>query len=105
VRKGEKSTSVFFWKKLITDEEAEAEPKARFVTRAYSVFNADQVDGYEMPVIPALSESERIERAERFFGQIPVNRFEGKIACYSPASDTLRCRRSASSRMPNPSTR
>lgn len=93
VRKGEKSASVFFWKNL---KEGQAgapsaeEGKARFVARAYNVFNADQVDGYEAPVVPVLSEAERIARAERFFAAIPASiTYTESTPCFIPSTDAV----------------
>lgn len=73
VRKGEKSTSVVFWKFFDEEDDHEgskADERRNHkggMARAYHVFNAAQVDGYEIPAIPQLPETERIERAERFF--------------------------------------
>ena len=70
VRKGEKATPVVFWKFFDEEEPREnSEGNERsnhkgVMARAYHVFNAAQVDGYELPVIPRLPETERIERAE-----------------------------------------
>lgn len=95
VRKGEKSASVFFWKNLSEGQEerqAEAEDgsRARFVARAYHVFNADQVDGYKAPSLPVLSEEERIAEAEAFFSAIPATiTHGGNMACYKPEADTV----------------
>lgn len=93
VRKGEKSASVFFWKNLREADEAQTESeesRARFVARAYSVFNADQVDGYEPPIVPALSEDDRIEQAEGYFSKIPATvETGGNQACYIPSADRV----------------
>lgn len=92
VRKGEKSAPVFFWKKLDSDEaegSTDEEARARFVARAYNVFNADQVDGFETEQLPELPESERIERAEKFFAGIPAIVNDGAMACYIPQTDTV----------------
>ncbi|MDQ0465584.1 antirestriction protein ArdC [Caulobacter ginsengisoli] len=95
VRKGEKAASVFFWKNLREGQEeargTEEHSPAKFVARAYSVFNADQVEGYEAPVVPALSEDERIARAEAFFSAVPaIIQHEGNQACYIPSRDVVR---------------
>lgn len=96
VRKGEKSTSVVFWKFFDEEDEAEAsEGNERsnhkgVMARAYHVFNAAQVDGYEIPAIPYLPETERIERAEQFFGGLQADiREGGSRAFYSPAEDYI----------------
>lgn len=91
VKKGEKSASVVFWKNLAsTDgEQEESEQRAQFVARGYSVFNANQVDGYAPEPMPELPESERIACAERFIASLPAVIGEGDIACYIPASDRI----------------
>lgn len=95
VRKGEKSASVFFWKNLSegrdTDQAttSDEEGRARFVARAYNVFNAEQVDGYEAPTVPTLSDAERIAKAEAFFAAIPADIRDGNMACYVPSEDRV----------------
>jgi hypothetical protein len=66
VRKGEKAAPVFFWKSLRGCEEASEQEDERplFVARGYSVFNAEQVESYVAPVVPILSDEERIAQAE-----------------------------------------
>jgi antirestriction protein ArdC len=94
VRKGEKAASVFFWKNLSESTEGEGSEdeggRARFVARAYSVFNADQVEGYAPEPTPVLSEAERIAEVEAFFSKIPAElSFGGNRACYIPAADRV----------------
>ena len=96
VRRGEKSASVFFWKNLREGQDENAadagkeEGRARFVARAYNVFNADQVDGYEAPVMPVLPEAERVANADRFFAAIPAEiSHGGNTACYVPSADRV----------------
>lgn len=93
VRAAEKSASVFFWKNLREQQDGgqpgDEKDQARFVARAYSVFNAGQVDGYETPAIPILSEDERIAAAERFFASIPAEISQSDSACYLPAQDRV----------------
>lgn len=95
VRKGQKSASVFFWKNLRDGQEEsggadEEGSRARFMARAYNVFNADQVDGYEAPVVPVLSEAERLAEADRFFAAIPAQvTHGGNSACFVPSADRV----------------
>jgi len=97
VRKGEKSAAVFFWKNLsegqdgerASDSGDEDSNRARFVARAYNVFNAEQVEGYAAPTVPQLSEEERIARAEAFFAAIPAKISDGNKACYIPSEDRV----------------
>jgi antirestriction protein ArdC len=96
VRKGEKGSPVVFWKTARQEEEeagqGEEESMARpkMFARAYSVFNLDQVDGYEPQPMPTLSEDERIERADEFFADLGPEIHHGGIqAYYSPTSDHI----------------
>ena len=95
VRKGEQATSVLLWKQLgggeqDTGSEEPGDTRSRFVARAYSVFNADQVDGYSPLVMPVLSEAERIAQAEAFFAAIPARIEHGGNRCfYVPSEDRV----------------
>ncbi len=107
VRKGEKSTSIVFWK--IGDKESsedttegdnpEQQTERRLIiARGYAVFNADQVDGYtpkveEQPaaLLPdPLPRAQRIDHIEQFFAAIGADiRHGGNRAFYRPASDHI----------------
>ncbi len=93
VRKGEKAASVMFWKDLRPGEDAaqagDAE-RPQFVARGYSVFNAEQVDGFAEPSLPVLSEDERDGRAEVFFSAIPATvKHQGWQCAYMPSVDEI----------------
>ena len=65
--------------------------RPRVFARGYSVFNAAQVDGYEVPALPALPEPERIGHAEAFFAALGADiRHGGNRACYVPGLDQIR---------------
>jgi len=72
VRKGESSTVGVFYKKFVPkDDDVEEtedgeETRPRWFARAFRLFNADQVDGYQAEDLPEISEVERIKRAEAF---------------------------------------
>ena len=77
VRKGEKATTVVFWKfansSAETQEDGEehtAGSSRLLFTRGYSVFNASQVDGYTPKSDPDTPIEQRIESAEQFFSRI-----------------------------------
>jgi antirestriction protein ArdC len=97
VRKGERSTLVVFWKFFDsqTEEEQQEETedtraRPRCFARAYHVFNASQVDGYESKPESLLSESERIGQADAFFQSLPATiKYGGDRAYYSPADDYI----------------
>jgi antirestriction protein ArdC len=109
VRKGERSTTVVFWKQFERGEADDGASDAggsgghsgedrddnhgrpRFMAKGYAVFNAAQVDGLDLPTQPVLPESERIEAAERFFANLGIAiRTEGDQACYVPSLDVVR---------------
>jgi antirestriction protein ArdC len=99
VRKGERSTTVVFWKFFDerseseisdSDDEEQTKQQRRCMVRAYHVFNAAQVDGYVPPPVRQMSSSERVAHAEDFFSRIPaVVRHGGDRAFYSVTGDYI----------------
>ena len=102
VRKGEKSTTVVFWKfaheSAETQDDGAEAPAGRsklLFMRGYSVFNAAQVDGYTPKVDAEATIAERITHADVFFRAIGADVRNGEIRrtmCRSRT--TSRCRRS-----------
>jgi antirestriction protein ArdC len=95
VRRGEKGAAVMLWKHVASsdngdDEDDDTSARRRIFARAFTVFNAAQVDGYAPPPIPVLSETERCTAAERFIGHLGITTvFEGSEAYYRPSDDTV----------------
>ena len=95
VRRGEKSTTVCFWKwsNNTTETQDGDEPKTGsrlLFTKGYSVFNAAQVDGYTPKAEPDVPMPDRIERAEQFFRGIGADlRHGGNRAFYSVDGDFI----------------
>ncbi len=100
VRKAEKSTLIVFWKfrdpsdgsESSEDEQNDDSQTAKRgpLARGYNVFNADQVDGFELPAIPVLPQAERIATADSFFARLQADiRHGGNRAFYSPAGDFI----------------
>lgn len=93
VRSSEKSSLVIFYKEF----EAEPDPEdagddgKRRVARASCVFNAAQVDRYELPDAPApLGPIERIEAADRFVSATGAQiEHGGDMAYYRPSTDHI----------------
>src|SRR3984957_4881748 len=95
VRKGEKSSMVVFWKQYeATDKETGHPPKIP-VMRYYNVFNAEQLDGIDIPdavkyepinFVP-IDEAEKI--AAGYLGGPAVGHDGGQQAFYRPTSDTV----------------
>ena len=96
VRKGEKATTVVFWKfanNAAGTDDGDESPKCGsrlLFTRGYSVFNAAQVDGYTPKVDADMPMPERIAHADAFFQAIRADlRHGGNQAFYAPASDHI----------------
>lgn len=88
VRKGEKATTVVFWKECGGGDEDETEDRtqrARFVARGYSVFNVAQTHAEEtIEEAPA----GKYAAAESFVGSLGADvRHGGDVAFYRPATD------------------
>ena len=97
VRKGEKSTTVAFWRfannateSQDDGDEAPASGSRLLFTRGYSVFNSAQVDGYTPKAEPDMPVLERIEQAEAFFRTVGADlRHGGNQAYYRPSDDHI----------------
>jgi len=93
VRKGEKATTVVFWKFANETESdgGDEHTASRFCfCRGYSVFNAWQVDGYTPTLDADSSMPERIAHAEAFFQALQAEvRHGGNQAFYAPGSDHI----------------
>ena len=95
VRKGEKATTVVFWKfandAAETSDGEESKPGSRLLfTRGYSVFNAAQVDGYTPKAEADVPMPERIAHADVFFANVAATvRHGGNQAFYAPATDHI----------------
>jgi len=95
VRKGEKSTTVVFWKFAHGTNETEddtpiANGSRLLFTRGYSVFNAAQVEGYNPPAVADIPMPERIAHADVFFRGVGADvQHGGNQAYYAPATDHI----------------
>lgn len=92
VRKGERGTPVFFWQQRGNGSpEQDGDNDRRrtgFVAKAFTVFNADQVDGAHFDTPPVLSEDERNAQAEAFVRKTGATILHGgDRAYYAPGPD------------------
>lgn len=98
VRRGEKSSLIVFYKKLEFEETntdtGEAANVERLMARASFVFNAAQVEGFELESDEKLPDApifDPIENAEAFAAATGASIEEGgERACYIPSSDMIR---------------
>lgn len=95
VRKGERASSVVFWKPIDSRASGEADDaedsyQQRFFARGYAVFNADQVEGFELPAAPVLPECERHAAADSFLAALGIDMHVGGLeAYYRPSTDSV----------------
>lgn len=100
VRKGEKSTTVVFWKRiLVKDDTAPDGVKAIFMLRYYRVFNAEQADGLPDKFYPQAEDDGTAPDAnaqadaiiERYLanGGPAMVRVAGDSAYYEPVADKI----------------
>jgi antirestriction protein ArdC len=95
VRRGEKSTPVVLWKWLKKESEETGKVEEVPILRFYSVFNAEQCDGLNLPTVDSLTRGpvERIAAAEEIvtgYPSPPQLEYIGERACYIPAKDLVR---------------
>ena len=87
VKKGSKGTKIIFWQSL--NKPDDEDKKSRMVLKQYTVFNADQVEGYVAPDEIERDPVETLAEIDAFFAKIPADvrhSAEGR-AYYSPAQD------------------
>ena len=93
VRKGEKASSIVFYKvfdKVDGKEAEEREGSARIFAQASHVFNVGQVDGYAMPELPEGADFDPIPNADAFVAATSATiRIQGDSAHYTPSTDTI----------------
>jgi len=94
VRKGEKASTVVFYKEFEV-EDTDAQPgettfETRRVARASSVFNADQVDGYDVELPEPKDSVQDMTEANAFVANTQaVVRHGGARAYYNRGTDTI----------------
>jgi len=97
VRKGERGTTVFFFKRMLVEDrdaapDAENRTKAIPMLRAYTVFNGSQIEGIPAYVAPDVTEApwRRPEAADIILtNSKAVVRIGGDKAFYSPSLDYI----------------
>jgi antirestriction protein ArdC len=90
VRPGEKGTMIVYAKKFEKDEN-KPDDKGGFMLRYSTVFNVEQIEGYEHKPVKLPDLVERSPEAEEFFRHMLANYQEGSDrAYYSPSLDHIR---------------
>ena len=91
VRKGEKSTTIVFTKRITVKDRDTEDEKAISMLKTFPVFNVSQVDGLpDTPVIADVPAEERHETLDAFIAASKADiRHGGDIACYVPSLDFI----------------
>lgn len=87
VRKGERSTTVTFWRFLdIENDDANLARRVPML-KTYNVFNVEQVAGLDLPIIAREDHHEPIEQAEQILRDLPwaLTVKSGNAAYWSPS--------------------
>jgi len=93
VRKGEKGTTVVFFKPLnIKDKNSEEADKIIPLLKTFTVFNTQQIDSlpekFSQAISPQISEFEDNEAAELMLSQAEI-RYGSNRACFIPSRDEI----------------
>ncbi len=89
VKKGQKGTDIFFFSRMIKKDEKTNKDKFIGFWKYYTVFNADQVDGYESPT-KEQTEIASIESVDSYVSNTGATiRHAGNRAYYSPSLDFI----------------
>lgn len=93
VKKGEKGTPVIFWNWTEKTNEAGKVESIPFL-KYYTVFNADQVEGLNLPVVegevkPVFNPIMECEKIVEGMPLKPVVAYGGDRACYAPSTDKV----------------
>jgi antirestriction protein ArdC len=95
VRRGEKSSLVVFWKQYETTDRQTGDPTKIPVLRYYNVFNAEQIDGIDIPDAGKFEpiEFNPIDAAEKivtgYTGSPVIDHDGGQQAFYRPSTDSV----------------
>lgn len=91
VKGGQKSTQIVLWKPTEYKDKATGEKKNGMYIAHYNVFNADQVEGYDAPVVDLVDITERHAAADEFFAAcgITTSHTSQGRACYIPSVDRV----------------
>lgn len=90
VRAGEKGTLIVFYKQYEVDPAGEDDDGKRLAVKHSYVFNASQVDGYEVPSLPDMEPIQHHEPMQRLAAATGIEiRTGGDAAYYSPSQDVI----------------
>jgi len=90
VRKGSKGVQVIYFSPLEVTDKVTGDSKKIPMLKTYTVFNADQVDGLELPAPAERNMNETIQSCEAFIkAQRALIKFGGNRAFYVPSADYI----------------
>jgi len=89
VIKGSKGTTCVFFKQFQTKDKATGEDIKIPLLRKFSLFNHDQIEGVDLPVVSPVSLNEKIESAEAILNESGAKIITGE-PCFIPSQDVIR---------------
>ncbi|MBX9862389.1 MAG: ssDNA-binding domain-containing protein [Hyphomicrobium sp.] len=90
VRAGEKGTLIVFYKQYEVEPSGEDDDGQRLAARHSYVFNASQVDGFDIPTLQPMEPLQRSEAMQRLIGATGADvRIGGESAYYVPSLDYI----------------
>lgn len=88
VRKGEKGTRIVFFKQLEKENQDTGKIDRIPLIRYSTVFNADQVDGYESNTVDLPDLTKRLANCDAYIDALNI-KFGHGSPCYIPSKDTI----------------
>jgi len=88
VRKGEKGTRIVFFKQFEKENKDTGKIDRLPLLRHSTVFNADQVDGYESDAVDLPDLTERLAHCDNYVDSLNIQ-FGTGSPCYIPSKDTI----------------
>ena len=89
VTKGSKGTTCVFFKQFETQDKVTGDDIKIPVLRKFSLFNHDQIEGVDLPVVSPVSLNEKIETAEDILKSSGAKIITGE-PCFIPSQDLIR---------------
>jgi len=89
VKKGEKGTHIIFYKN-IGNLDDDGKVRSIPIMKNYTVFNASQVEGYEIETPEPKGLGEKLDDVDKFIENSGANIVDGGMAYYSPSDDKIR---------------
>jgi antirestriction protein ArdC len=90
VKKGSKGTAVVFYDQYRKQINGGEDEVSYSIAKTHYIYNADQVDGFELPQRPPLTSHDNLDDIEKFIKDTKADiRIQGERAFYVPSQDFI----------------